>query len=74
MKIYDKLDIITDILLQNQCFIELIHGYCLCKSDFIDEMNNLLIILDIVLKNQENLRSNIEEIDLELYKIQSLGE
>ncbi len=70
MKIYEKLDVVNEILLQNQCFIELIHGYCLCKSDFIDEMNNLLIILDIILKNQEDLINDIEEIDLELYKIQ----
>ena len=58
MEIYEKLNILDDILMQNQSLTELVQGYCLSKADLLDEMNSLLIIIDIILRNQEDLRNN----------------
>ena len=60
---------VEDVLYQNQCLTELIQGYCLNFANTIDEMNNLLFIIDIILKNQKKLQKDLDAISMEICRL-----
>ena len=68
VNLLNKIDYIEDLVFQNKCWLELMLGYCLNKSENIDEICNLLPIVEVIIKENQKTMDILEEISDECYK------
>lgn len=65
----NKLNKISEILLENNCLLELVKGYCHNYSLDVEEILFLLPALKTILSNHQNLCDKIDEIGIDFYNL-----
>lgn len=55
-----------DVLFETNSLLELMHGYCVNKSEKLEEMDYLLSALNIIIQNQNSLRNTIDSISCDI--------